>query len=62
MSIERSRNDSSLEETVSQVRHRVSLVNTPSNKRWTSVLLKKVGIEEGAATEESVPTDADTVM
>lgn len=37
MSMERSRNDSSREETVSQVRHRVSLVNVPSNSLCTSV-------------------------
>ena len=37
MSIERSRKDSSREETVSHVRHRVSLVRTPSNSLWTIV-------------------------
>lgn len=37
MSIERSRKDSSREETVSHVRHRVSLVRTPSNSLCTIV-------------------------
>lgn len=37
MSIERSKKASSREETVSQVRHRVSLVRTPSNSRCTIV-------------------------
>lgn len=32
ISIDRSRNDSSLEETFSQVKHRVSLVNVPSKR------------------------------
>jgi len=37
MSIERSRKDSSREETVSHVRHRVSLVRTPSKSLCTIV-------------------------
>ena len=37
MSIDKSKKDSSLAETVSHVRHRVSLVRTPSNRRWTRV-------------------------
>jgi hypothetical protein len=37
MSIERSRKDSSREETVSHVKHRVSLVRTPSKSLWTIV-------------------------
>lgn len=47
MSMDKSKKDSSLEETVSHVRHRVSLVKTPSNKRWTRV----EGKEGEAATE-----------
>lgn len=37
MSIERSRNDSSREETVSHVKQRVSLVRIPSKSLWTRV-------------------------
>ena len=37
--MERSRKLSSREETVSQVRQRVSLVSVPSNSEWTKVLL-----------------------
>ena len=37
MSMDKSRNDSSRDETVSHVRQRVSLVSTPSKRRWTKV-------------------------
>ncbi len=65
MSIDKSRKDSSLDETVSQVRQRVSLVKTPSNKRCTRVDAKEVGTTEvgavlGTKLEGRVAIDRDT--
>lgn len=65
MSIERSMKDSSRDDTVSHVRHRVSLVSTPSNSRWTIVewyeVPRAVDVDAGGFVE-SVPTEFDTVM
>ena len=53
MSIERSRKDSSREETVSQVKHRVSLVRTPSKSLCTIVGDDELDpVEEGSDTRE----------
>lgn len=68
MSIERSKKDSSREDTVSHVRHRVSLVSVPSKSRCTSVLLKfrdcelktEVALGGGTVLEASDVTDVDT--
>ena len=61
MSMDKSRKDSSRDVTVSQVRHRVSDVRTPSNRRWTSVGSYEELLEEVCAgPEESVPTEPDT--
>ena len=63
MSIERSRNDSSREDTVSHVRQRVSLVRTPSNSLCTIVAwcaaACAVVVDEGGCVE-SVAIDALT--
>lgn len=53
--MERSRNDSSREETVSQVRHLVSLVRTPSKSLWTRVAV--TGPERGIDDIEAVTTN-----
>ena len=65
MSMERSRNDSSRDDTVSHVRHRVSLVSVPSNKLWTRVLWDEseeapVASEGGCPFERKEPMDVDT--
>jgi len=53
MSIERSRKDSSREETVSHVRHRVSLVRTPSKSLCTIVDDGELDpVEAGSDTRE----------
>ena len=57
MSIDRSKKDSSRDETVSQVRQRVSLVRMPSKSWCTSVFLARFG---SAPADERVPIDADT--
>ena len=67
MSIERSRKDSSREETVSHVRHRVSLVRTPSKSLWT--IVDDNGLEPVEAgsdsreleTDVSVPSSEDFI-
>ena len=63
MSIERSRNDSSREDTVSHVRQRVSLVSTPSKSLCTIVAwcaaTCAVVVDEGGCVE-SVAMDALT--
>jgi len=68
MSMERSRKDSSREDTVSQVRQRVSLVKTPSNKLCTSVAsfcgvpefeFVEVVMMVGVVFEASVATEPD---
>ena len=65
MSIDRSRNASSRADTVSHVRHRVSLVSAPSNSSCTSVFCSRRwavdgASEDGAAVEAREPIDADT--
>lgn len=89
MSMDRSRNDSSRDDTcqgvyinnnraihsrklltVSQVRHLVSLVKTPSNSLWTRVASWadmpefefefELGAAVGRVAEKSVPTELDT--
>ena len=63
MSIERSMNDSSREETVSHVRQRVSLVKTPSNSLCTMVEWYPVACAvdvEGAGCVDSVAIDVET--
>jgi len=53
MSMERSRKDSSREETVSHVRHRVSLVRTPSKSLCTIVDGDELeSVEAGSDTRE----------
>lgn len=65
--MDRSRKDSSLAETVSHVRHRVSLVRMPSNRRWTSVPGGGGGgvpdadpFVVGAGVDDNVAIDWDT--
>lgn len=54
MSIERSRKDSSREETVSHVKHRVSLVRTPSKSLCTIVDDEELDpVEAGSDMRES---------
>ena len=63
MSIERSMNDSSREETVSHVKQRVSLVKTPSKSLCTMVEWYPVACAvdvEGAGWVDSVAIDVDT--
>ena len=63
MSIDKSRNDSSRADTVSHVRHRVSLVSTPSKSLCTIVAwcaaTCAVVVDEGGCVE-SVAMDALT--
>ena len=62
MSIDRSMNDSSRDDTVSHVRHRVSLVSTPSNSRWMSVEWNCAALcdVDAAGCVDSVAMDALT--
>lgn len=54
--------------TVSQVKHRVSLVNTPSNSLWTKVAScgdvpeLELGVAVTMVGEERVPTELDTLI
>ena len=64
ISMDKSRKDSSRDETVSQVKHRVSLVSVPSNKEWTKVLGGSFRCEpdelEGGVMEGNELKDAET--
>ncbi len=63
MSIDKSINDSSREDTVSHVRQRVSLVSTPSNSRCTMVEWYAMACAvdvEAAGCVESVAMELDT--
>jgi hypothetical protein len=57
MSIERSRKDSSREETVSHVKHRVSLVRTPSKSLWTIVDDEELDPAEAGSDGRELETD-----
>jgi hypothetical protein len=64
MSMERSRNDSSREDTVSQVRQRVSEVRVPSKSRCTRVPycceISECAVRVGGLFEIKVGTEDDT--
>ena len=57
MSIERSRKDSSREETVSHVKHRVSLVRTPSKSLCT--IVDDDGLDPKEADSDSGELETD---
>jgi hypothetical protein len=59
MSIERSRKDSSREETVSHVKHRVSLVRTPSKSLCTIVDEDELDPAEAGSDTKELDTDED---